>query len=193
MKPIEGENTCPICKKKNLKEYITEHKIPYVGKILIFTVNCEKCGFKKSEIVPAEKKTPFRYSLKIEDPDDLKFKVLRGQTGFIKIPEYGLTMEPGIAAQSFITNIEGVLYRFLDAVEMLKNWTEVEEKKQRCSEIIRFINDAINGKTPFTIIVEDPLGVSCIFHESKKKMKKVRKEKLTDEEIKNLLDFIKVV
>ncbi|MHA1238637.1 MAG: ZPR1 zinc finger domain-containing protein [Candidatus Odinarchaeia archaeon] len=193
MADITSKTMCPVCKKAYLTEFTGKYTAPYIGDILIFTIKCDKCGFKRSEILPLQEKEPSRYMVKVEAPCDLYFKVLRSTTGFVRIPEYGVSMEPGIAAQPFITNIEGILLRFLDAVKTLKNWEDAKEKKERCVKLIERIKKAISGEDKFTLIVEDPLGNSAIFPYDEKEADKIVKTRLTKKEIDALLESLNIL
>ena len=69
------------------------------------------------------------------------------------IPELGLELYPGPLAESFITNVEGLLNRFLKLLPLFEDRKKVEE-------IERKIKDAVEGKLRFTISMSDPSGVS---------------------------------
>ncbi len=78
------------------------------------------------------------------------------------MPEFGIDIEPGPAAESFISNVEGVLWRTRPVVESAINFAETEEQRTNGREVLMRIDDAIAGRFPFTLILEDPVGVSGI-------------------------------
>jgi len=174
---------CPICGNETLMEKMTTVVIPHFGEFLLLTLQCEKCGFKHSDIICTAERIPSRYSLKVETSQDLYAKVIRSSTATIKIPELGIKVEPGPSSTAFITNVEGVLERVKDIVEMAKRWTKNKRKQKRCDKILSTIEEVKNGKEKITIIIEDPLGNSAIIHSQKDK---VIMEKLSQEEIKKL-------
>jgi len=156
---------CPCCGRDlNILTHI--HEIPYFGKIAIFTVICE-CGFKKTDIEYLEEKKFKKHILKVESEKDLEAKIVRSSYGKIEIPELGLELLPGPAAEGFITNVEGLLMRFEWALEMLLKWKLEEgdiDAYNKGLEVKEKIKLAKEGKIPFTVIVEDETGNSLIAH-----------------------------
>jgi zinc finger protein len=78
------------------------------------------------------------------------------------MPEFGIDVEPGPAAESFISNVEGVLLRTRPVVETAIRFAETESERERGNDILEMIDNAMNGELPFTLILEDPVGVSGI-------------------------------
>ncbi len=151
---------CPVCGRE-LKVNTVLYDTPFFGKVLITTIVCE-CGFKHADSIVSEIKEPTRFKVKI-NKETLYDKVIRSTSGTIRIPEIGVDVEPGPASQAFITNVEGVLMRIRDIVEMAKRWnSDNEEAVKRCDEILKRIDDTINGKDELTLILEDPFGNSLI-------------------------------
>ncbi len=169
---------CPICGEKlNVKTVL--YDTPFFGKVLITTIVCE-CGFKHADSIVSEIKEPTRFTVKI-NRDTLYDKVIRSTSGTIKIPEIGVDVEPGPASQAFITNVEGILMRIRDIVETAKMWnSDNEEAVRRCDEILKRIDDTLNGKDELTLILEDPFGNSLILSD------KAFKERMRDEEARAL-------
>ena len=170
----EQKVICPICGYKNAIELITKKNIPYVGPIEIVTLKCNKCGYKKSDIIIQQIREPIRYIVQITNEEDLNIRVFKSSSGTIRIPELGFEMKPGPASQSFITNVEGVLNRVLDAVSMLETLNPQKNRK-KITELKEKIEKAKSGKFKFTLLVEDPFGNSIIVS---KNPNKVRKEKM---------------
>ncbi len=141
---------CPIC-GRDAKIINREHEVPHFGKVLLSTVICPHCGYKHSDIIFLEEKGEKREKLKVNDPRKLNYYVIRSATGRIEIPELGLELTPGPFSDGFITTVEGVLDRFLRVARIL-HAKEAEEK----------IKEAMEGKIPFTLIIEDPRGLSKI-------------------------------
>ncbi len=169
---------CPICGRE-LRIVMTTYDTPFFGKVLLTSISCE-CGFKHADAVVAEVKEPVRFKIKI-NRDNLFTKVIRSTSGTIRIPEIGIDIEPGPASQAFITNLEGILARVEEIVEMAKRWNENDEEKvRRCDEILRRIRDTIEGRDELTLILEDPLGNSLILSDE------AFRERLTEEEASKL-------
>jgi len=171
---------CPICGGKNtFKIFNNQLDIPYFGRVMETTMICDKCKYRKSDIIPLEVKEPKRYTLRVSNEEDLNKRVVRSSTGHIKIPELGFEVKPGPASEGYISNVEGVLNRLEDALKMLMKWADDEEKK-RGEEILKKIEDVKKGKENVTLVIEDPLGHSAIIGDG------VKEEKLSEEEIKKL-------
>lgn len=155
---------CPACGEE-LKVVTATYDTPYFGKLLITSISC-KCGFRHSDSFVAEIREPVRFVLEVNE-NTLFSKVVRSTSGTIRIPELGLAMEPGPASQGFITNVEGVLMRFEDIVEMARRWnSDDEEAVKRCDFILEKLRLARDGKEQLTIILEDPHGNSMIIDDS---------------------------
>jgi len=176
------EAICPSCGSK-ATVIQTQVNVPFFHDLFLITVKCEKCGLKVSDVMNMRFGRPIRCTFHVQSLEDLNAKVVRSSTSTIRIPELGASMEPGPAAQPFITNVEGVLHRFLDIAQTLKNWSTTPQETQRCEQAINAINKAISGQLKFTIILEDPLGNGMILLRDQKR---VKVEELTKEEVKEL-------
>ena len=172
---------CPICNSKNsLKVISKELDIPYIGKVLETTIICDRCKYRKSDILPLEVKEPKRYILEIGSEDDLLKRVVKSSTGHIKIPELGFEVKPGPASEGYVSNVEGVLNRMESSLKTLINWAETDEEKENALKVYDKLDEVKKGKRKVTLIIEDPLGHSMIIGDG------VKEEKLSDEEIKML-------
>jgi len=170
--------SCPICGRE-LRIVMTTYDTPFFGKVLLTSISCE-CGFKHADAVVAEVKEPVRFIIKI-NKDNLFTKVIRSTSGTIRIPEIGIDIEPGPASQAFITNLEGILARVEDIVQMAKRWNaDDKEKVKICDQILKRIRDTIEGRDELTLILEDPLGNSLILSDE------AFRERLKDEEASKL-------
>lgn len=154
--------TCPVCGKKtlNLKEMVKT--IPHFGDTLIISWICSNCGYKHAETIPLSQTSSFKHVLKVSSKKDLYAKVVRSSTGIILIPELGVVIEPGPAAQSFITNVEGVLQRVKNAIKRIMVLSNSASIKEKCVEALEKCERAIKGELSFTLIIEDPMGISKI-------------------------------
>jgi zinc finger protein len=148
-----------LCKKEIEYTYQTED-IPYFPEILINSALCD-CGFRHTDTMIMGEGEPVRWRMAIAAPEDLATRVIRSSSGIIEIPELGVTVEPGPVCEGFVSNVEGVLWRVLEAVESVLSWAEIEDL-ERAREIERKIHLAINGSLPFTLILDDPCGNSAI-------------------------------
>lgn len=177
--------SCPICGRE-LRLYVNTYEVPFFDKILLTSITCE-CGFKHADSIVLGEKEPTRYSIKAKK-ENLFTKVIRSTSGTIRIPEIGVSIEPGPASQAFVTNLEGVLVRVADVVRVAKKWNEDDEEKvKKCEWILEKINSVIEGDGELTIVLEDPFGNSLILSDES------FKEKLSEWEAKELKTGLTVI
>ncbi len=175
---------CPICGGKGtLKAIQYVHEIPYFGKVMESTIYCEKCGYRNADVMILEDRPPKLYTVKVENEKDLFTRVVRSKSGTIELDEIGVKVEPGPAAEGFVTNVEGLLERVKEALLMARSFKESEgdeEAVRKTDEILRYIEDVREGRKPLTVKIADPLGNSALIGE------KVKSRLLTQEEIEGL-------
>ncbi|MCS7130494.1 MAG: ZPR1 zinc finger domain-containing protein [Archaeoglobaceae archaeon] len=176
---------CPICGRE-LRLIVDTYEAPFFDKILLTSISCE-CGFKHADSIVLGEKEPSRYRIKA-NRRNLFTKVIRSTSGTIRIPEIGVSIEPGPASQAFITNLEGVLWRVAEVVKTAMKWNESDEEKvRRCEWILERINGVIEGDEELTIILEDPFGNSLILSEES------FRERLSEMETKELKSGLTVI
>jgi len=149
----------------------------------MFSMECPSCNFSHNDVFSAEQRKPARFTLLVDNPSLLRARVVRSGSGTIRLPEFGIDVEPGPAAESFITNVEGVIQRTMSVVETAIDFAEQPEEKTKGAEILEMMNRAIEGEFQFTLIIEDPAGVSGIIPDD---MSKVKYEELSTKEASKL-------
>jgi zinc finger protein len=178
---------CPVCSAEMELSWNIQD-LPHFGEAMLISGLCG-CGFRHSDTILLSQKSPGRSILSISCADDLDARVIRSSSGTIKIPELGVTIEPGFASECYISNVEGVLERIEGVVQFAtnsaRNADNIESTKNG-EQILANLNLARKGQFPFTIILEDPLGNSSIDSE------KAVKSSLTEEEILSLKTGIMV-
>ncbi|MFX1465391.1 MAG: ZPR1 zinc finger domain-containing protein [Promethearchaeota archaeon] len=166
----DGEK-CPVCNYSTMKVTTREIDIPHFGQTLLYSSLCRNCGFRQSWSYPLEESSPHRYTLYVSDPSDLTSRVIKSNTASIKIPELGFSMESKMSSDPFISNVEGVLQRAKSATQTLNSWADSKEEKEKIKRLLLDIDRAIAGELHFTLIIEDPLGISTIEAQDPKKLK----------------------
>lgn len=146
----EGKHICPVCHKETMiiREYLYE--APKVGKLELSVWECESCGYRVRDVKPFETLTPIRIEYKVESENDLNTFVYRSAFATILLPELGVEVTAGTAYQGVLTTIEGLLEIIIDQI--------MDCNENSCKEIF----DAKRGKKQFTIVIEDPSGLSFI-------------------------------
>lgn len=145
-------------------------ELPYFGRVYILSMNCEGCGFKKSDLEPAEEKEPARYTFELDNEQDLNVKVVKSGDATVKIPQV-ITIEPGATSDGYITNVEGLLERVKKIIESSIEEEEDEEAKNKGKSLIRKLSRALVGREKLKIIIEDPTGHSAIISEKAQRTK----------------------
>ncbi len=163
---------CPICNSENgLILNVHTSEIPYFGEHTEMTIICNECGWRNTDFIPSEGKKPSFWSLFINNSELMTTRVVRSSSCTVRIVELGLEVEPGDNATGYISNVEGVLNRFSDAIAMIqrsaiRDGEEGKEKVESCQELIDRISKIKNGEEPVELMLLDPNGHSQILHES---------------------------
>ena len=155
----EGTVRCPVCSAEALKlrEYL--YDVPYFGRILLASGKCTNCGFVYKDVRLAETTKPKKIVVKVEGEAQLRYLLVKSAYAYLSIVEKGYEMIPGPASTGFVSTVEGVLHRFLEALEIA---CRGEEGSRECEEHRRWINDAIEGKASFTLVICDYEGASKV-------------------------------
>ena len=163
---------CPICNSENgLILNVHTSEIPYFGEHTEMTIICNECGWRNTDFIPSEGKKPSLWSLVIDNLELMTTRVVRSSSCTVRIVELGLEVEPGDNATGYISNVEGVLNRFSDAIAMIqrsaiRDGEEGKEKVESCQELIDRIAKIKNGEEPVELLLLDPNGHSQILHKS---------------------------
>ena len=159
---------CPSCNAPALKIGEVEYNVEDFGPVLLSVTSCGSCGFKHSDVFSLSTHEPTSISVKVSSGEDLKIRVVRGNTATILTPELGVSIEPGLNNEGFISNVEGILARIEDVLRFLARSLE-GRKKQRVDLLLRKIERAREGKLKFTLVLKDPFGNSAIVSEKAKR------------------------
>ena len=169
---ITRDMVCPNCHQKGIYMTRTIYTLPDKDEILILVLNCEECGYKKTDtITMLNAFQPGKYHLTVDD-QNLNHKIFRGSTGDLEIPEVGVSIERGPAATYDFTNVEGILLKMQQQVHFfLENnphdsdeWLHAHEAKKR-------LEKALHGQLSFTLILTDKDGGSYVKPTNPSKMK----------------------
>lgn len=153
--------TCPSCGRDTLVVREIYSEIPRFGRTVIVSMLCSKCGYRVNDSISLESKGPKRIEFKVLIPADLSARLIRSETSYIVVPELGLELKPGPRSEAFITNLEGLLERFLQVAEQLES-TSGGKKGEKTKALLKRLRRAMDGGIPFTVIVEDEAGNSAV-------------------------------
>lgn len=157
---------CPACSVEGkAKSIMKELEIPHFGKVLETSIQCPVCGFKHSDIIALEQNEPAKYVLEI-NKNTLTVRVVRSQSATVSIPELGVKVEPGPKSEGYVTNVEGILNRFEDAVKKALNLFDDEPSQINGKNTLNRIQELKKGNGTATLIILDPFGQSKIVSDS---------------------------
>lgn len=158
---------CPIC-HKSLNVTILPYNTSNYGEIIITVIFCLSCGYRDVSITSSKSSNPKRIIFKIKDRKDLSVRIIKSETCTISIPELDIAIKPCSKSQIMVTNVEGLLNWIKGLILEAEIILEPNENKLKCLEIIKKIDDVINGKHGLTIILEDINGNSILLSDKAK-------------------------
>ena len=161
--------TCPACSNEI---EIVHHRleIPHFSDILLVSIACTECGYRHIDTIILGEGDPVRWTMDVDSPDDLSTRVVRSTTVNIEIPELEMKVETRSACEGFVTNIEGVLSRFEQAVGTVLANPESDEERAAALQTLERLAAAREVAFPFTVILEDPAGNSMLVSDKAEKM-----------------------
>lgn len=158
--------TCPACYEP-CPTHMKIVNIPHFKDVIIMSTVCEHCGYKSNEVKTggAVPEMGRKVTLKVTDPDDLARDILKSETCGLQIPELNLDLNPGTLGGRF-TTIEGLLAQVFEELNT-KVFSESSDSmddntKANWTIFLSKLQDAIEGRTEFTVIMTDPLAASYI-------------------------------
>jgi len=166
---LEGQR-CPICNAKSLTLTEDEKEIPYFGRVYVFSMSCSSCKYHKADVECVEEKEPTRFTLEIDNEEDMKIRVVRSSQGTVKLSHIA-TIEPGEGANGYVTNVEGILNRIKYQIETIKENEDDEDAKKKAKNLLKKIQKIMWGQEKGKLIIEDPSGNSAIISDKTVKTK----------------------
>ena len=166
VRAVIDEAVCPACDHRGL-EYTAENvDLPFLGESVETMLRCDACGFRHTDFILTASHAPTRWRYVVRTADDMMVRVVRSSSGTIRIPELGILVEPGVASEAFISNVEGILVRVERVLDQLLRDAEDGPERARAAALVERLGALRDGKGgPVTVILEDPLGNSSILAE----------------------------
>jgi len=172
MEEIVVEIPCPICFEEG-KVRMTTHldEIPYFGEHTQITVICHACGWRQSDFIPADGAKPSGCKILISKPEHISARVVRSSSCTVRIVELDLEVKPGTASTGYVSNVEGVIDRFMEIIVMVTRQAYLEDAdssdlkslQEMHTTLLELKEDPI--PTPVTLELLDPRGHSQILHD----------------------------
>jgi zinc finger protein len=170
---------CPVCATSGQVKMISHiDEIPYFGEHTQVTLLCDACGWRQTDFIPAEGKKAGAWSMLIDSEEKLTARVVRSSSCTVSLPELDIQVNPGSSATGYVSNVEGVMQRFLEVIGMVERdlvtdfealeddlRTEATEQMATLQSMKLAIGQLGEPEAnPLTIVLLDPHGHSMILH-----------------------------
>ena len=156
---------CPQCGgTEDLTMLAMNDEIPYFGEHTQITVLCGSCGWKHTDFIPSDGEKPGFSSLLVDDSEKTMARVVRSSSCTIRIPELDLEVSPGGSSSGYVTNIEGVIKRFENAIETIIRGDEDGAVSETALQILESLQMVKDGSGEISLELLDPKGRSQIIH-----------------------------
>tara|TARA_B100001179_G_C18576090_1_gene397599 strand:- start:229 stop:750 length:522 start_codon:yes stop_codon:yes gene_type:complete len=143
-------------------------EIPYFGEHTQITLICDSCGWKHTDFIPSEGLKPGAWTLALDSEEKLSARVVRSSSCTIRITELDLEVSPGSSSSGFISNVEGVIKRFEDAIGIVLKGSdsEIDDVMDSANDLLEKLERVKSGDSSSKIELLDPRGRSQILHEN---------------------------
>jgi len=187
MQEVPVEIPCPICRLEGQVAMITHvDEIPYFGEHTQVTVLCHACGWRQTDFIPAEGRKPGASTLEISKPEHIRARVIRSSSCTVRLAELDLEVNPGSASTGYVSNVEGVIDRFMEVIVMVTRQAYTDDAEMSDIKKLQDMHTALlelkEDPIPKSLTLEllDPNGHSQIIHED------AELRELTEDELKSL-------
>lgn len=163
------EQPCPLCHSEDGLTMLTlSTEIPYFGEHTQITLICDSCGWKHTDFIPSEGLKPGAWTLALDSEEKLSARVVRSSSCTIRITELDLEVSPGSSSSGFISNVEGVIKRFEDAIGIVLKGSdsEIDDVMDSANDLLEKLERVKSGDSSSKIELLDPRGRSQILHEN---------------------------
>ena len=116
-------------------------------------------------------RNPVLPTLVISKPEHMRARVIRSSSCTVRLVELDLEVNPGSASTGYVSNVEGVIDRFMDVIIMVTRQAYVEDSEmsdiKRLQEMHTTLLELKEDPIPNSVTLEllDPNGHSQIIHE----------------------------
>ena len=161
----EVDAPCPQCAEGDtLTMLAMNSEIPYFGEHTQITVLCSSCGWKHTDFIPSDGQKPGFSSLVVDNGQKTMARVVRSSSCTIRIPELDLEVSPGGSSSGYVTNVEGVINRFENAIETIIRGDDDGMDTEIATKILDRLRLVKQGKERISVELLDPRGRSQIIH-----------------------------
>jgi ZPR1 zinc finger protein len=158
------KSLCMACMDQGVTRLLLT-RIPFFRDVIIMSFECEHCGFRSSEVQPAEvQEKGCRFEVHLTTPRDLNRQLVKGDKAAVTLPELDFEI-PAITQAGVFTTIEGLLDRAVEnlaSTQVLRRAVD-EASADAVEGFLDRLRAVREGRTlPFTLILDDPSGNSFV-------------------------------
>ncbi|ELP86409.1 zinc finger protein zpr1, putative [Entamoeba invadens IP1] len=159
----EVESLCINCFKNGItKLMLTE--IPYFRTILLAHFSCPYCHYSNTEVqqtIPIQDHG-IANTLTVKTPKDLSRQIVKSDHASIKFPALGFEI-PSTAQASSLNTLEGFIQNAIDSLKyVLSRLIETGDDYKKILTVVSGLQECLEVKVPFTVILDDPSGNSFL-------------------------------
>jgi zinc finger protein len=154
---------CPECSSPCMTN-MKMTNIPHFKEVVIMATNCDNCGHRTNEVKSGGGIEPegVRFQVRITGPSDLCRDILKSETCGMQIPELELEVGSANLGGAF-TTVEGIMSQMRQDLETnCAMFRDSQGPDCKMAEFLAKLDDAIAGKLPVTLCLDDPAGNSYI-------------------------------
>ena len=160
------QSPCPVCGTIGVSMQVDVREIEYFGEHAQISLACSSCGWRRTEFLSPEPADPIGLRLIVNDSEHLVARIVRSASSSVILPEIGLEVHPGSDASGYVTNIEGILTRFVEQIRHVVDGAELAEREEAESMLTRLQACLRNpSSTPLVLELLDPSGHAQLLHD----------------------------
>jgi zinc finger protein len=140
-------------------------RIPHFQELIIMSFSCEHCGYRNQEVqfggAYAEKGV--KLELSVTSSKDMDRQIVKSDASTLRIPEIDFEI-PANTQKGCLNTLEGILTRAIDGLQEQQPVRRVMNKAlaEQIDSFIGKLQECLECKNPFTVILDDPSGNSNI-------------------------------
>jgi len=153
---------CPVCAAPDATMRTILLEVPYFGEVFESVFMCAACGFRHADTLLPRIGEPTEFSIRLTQERDMVIRAVKSSSATVAVPDLGLLWEPGPASIAEVTNVEGLLLRFEEAIGRARVLYPEPEARARADELSGRLKALIDGRASATLVIKDPYGNSAL-------------------------------
>lgn len=153
---------CCCCSAPSETRMFKTH-IPFFKEVIVMANSCDSCGYNDFDIKSAGAISDhgIEVILKVEEPEDLRRDVIKGEAAKVIVPEIGLEVDT-VSLGGVITTVEGLLLKvktnLMPAASFHLGDSAAPDQRSAWKEFVTGLDDCVSLNRKWTLILRDPLA-----------------------------------